>query len=80
VRCKVQYQDITGKKKTMQLAGWQARIFQHEYDHLEVRRLPASGFGGWEQVVLFARLYTSGSTHSAFDRCTLRRGSCTTTG
>jgi hypothetical protein len=37
LRCKVKYQDSTGKKKTMQLEGWQARIFQHEYDHLEVR-------------------------------------------
>ena len=37
LRCKVKYQDSKGKKKTMQLEGWQARIFQHEYDHLEVR-------------------------------------------
>jgi len=33
--CTVEFQDVNGKKKLMKLKGWQARIFQHEYDHLE---------------------------------------------
>jgi len=35
IACKVEYQDLQGRKKAMKLVGWQARIFQHEYDHLE---------------------------------------------
>ncbi|KAK3264832.1 Peptide deformylase 1B, chloroplastic [Cymbomonas tetramitiformis] len=33
--CKVEYRDLSGKRNTFILRGWQARIFQHEYDHLE---------------------------------------------
>jgi len=33
---RVEAQDIKGKKFAMTLKEWQARIFQHEYDHLEV--------------------------------------------
>jgi peptide deformylase len=32
---RVEAQDIKGKKFGLTLKGWQARIFQHEYDHLE---------------------------------------------
>jgi peptide deformylase len=32
---RVEAQDIKGKKFAMTLKEWQARIFQHEYDHLE---------------------------------------------
>ncbi|CAM6096314.1 unnamed protein product [Calypogeia fissa] len=32
---RVEAQDIRGKKFGLTLKGWQARIFQHEYDHLE---------------------------------------------
>lgn len=32
---KVDAQDIKGRKFSMNLKDWQARIFQHEYDHLE---------------------------------------------
>jgi peptide deformylase len=33
---KVQAQNLQGKRFTLTLKGWKARIFQHEYDHLEV--------------------------------------------
>ncbi|KAL3678199.1 hypothetical protein R1sor_021155 [Riccia sorocarpa] len=32
---RVEAQDVKGKKFAISLRGWQARIFQHEYDHLE---------------------------------------------
>ncbi|CAI7868921.1 unnamed protein product, partial [Closterium sp. NIES-54] len=32
---KVDAQDINGRKFSISLKEWQARIFQHEYDHLE---------------------------------------------
>ena len=32
---KVQFQDKTGGMETVELSGWPARIFQHEYDHIE---------------------------------------------
>jgi peptide deformylase len=31
----VSYQDVTGTAKKMRLDGFQARIFQHEFDHLQ---------------------------------------------
>lgn len=33
---RIDAQDIKGKKFSLNLKEWQARIFQHEYDHLEV--------------------------------------------
>ena len=33
---RIDAQDIKGKKFSINLKEWQARIFQHEYDHLEV--------------------------------------------
>ena len=33
---KVKAQDETGAKVSLSLTDWQARIFQHEYDHLQV--------------------------------------------
>jgi len=35
VKCKVEYRDVTGKKRVKQLSDWEARIVQHEYDHLD---------------------------------------------
>eukprot|EP00239_Pterosperma_sp_CCMP1384_P012034 CAMPEP_0197865048 /NCGR_PEP_ID=MMETSP1438-20131217/43440_1 /TAXON_ID=1461541 /ORGANISM="Pterosperma sp., Strain CCMP1384" /LENGTH=200 /DNA_ID=CAMNT_0043483453 /DNA_START=356 /DNA_END=958 /DNA_ORIENTATION=+ len=35
IQIKVEYFDVKGKKKKLRLNGWQARIFQHEFDHLE---------------------------------------------
>ena len=32
---KVEYQDAKGKVRRKKLVGWEARIFQHEYDHLD---------------------------------------------
>mmetsp|Transcript_2754 Transcript_2754/g.7658 ORF Transcript_2754/g.7658 Transcript_2754/m.7658 type:complete len:244 (-) Transcript_2754:93-824(-) len=32
---KVVFQSLTGKQKRKKLRGWEARIFQHEYDHLD---------------------------------------------
>ncbi len=32
---KVEYQNAKGKKQKKKLSGWEARIFQHEYDHLD---------------------------------------------
>jgi peptide deformylase len=32
---KVSFQDIRGKPKTKKFRDWEARIFQHEYDHLD---------------------------------------------
>jgi len=34
-RIKVRYLDETGKKVERTLEGWDARMFEHEYDHLE---------------------------------------------
>lgn len=31
----VQYQDINGRRKTIESTGLLARVIQHEYDHLE---------------------------------------------
>ncbi len=36
-KVKIKAQDATGKKFQLTLSGWRARIFQHEYDHLQVR-------------------------------------------
>jgi peptide deformylase len=33
---RIDAQDFKGKKFSLNLKEWQARIFQHEYDHLEV--------------------------------------------
>lgn len=32
---KVEFQDVKGKKKKKKFVDWEARIFQHEYDHLD---------------------------------------------
>lgn len=42
---RVEAQDIKGKKFGINLKDFQARIFQHEYDHLEVRTLRLLGRG-----------------------------------
>lgn len=36
LKVKVKAQDLDGNKFVLPLNGWPARIFQHEYDHLEV--------------------------------------------
>lgn len=33
---KIRAQDVKGETVMLTLTGWQARIFQHEYDHLQV--------------------------------------------
>jgi hypothetical protein len=35
-KIEVQYQDLDGKAQQMQLRDFVARVFQHEYDHLQV--------------------------------------------
>ena len=35
-RVKVRAQDLTGQPLTLTLTDWRARIFQHEFDHLQV--------------------------------------------
>lgn len=35
---RIDAQDIKGKKFSLNLKEFQARIFQHEYDHLEVSK------------------------------------------
>ncbi len=35
-KVKVRAQDVNGETLMLTLEGWQARIFQHEYDHLQV--------------------------------------------
>lgn len=37
LKIKVRAQDVEGREQVLSLSGWQARIFQHEYDHLQVR-------------------------------------------
>lgn len=32
---KVAFQDVKGKARTKKFRDWEARIFQHEYDHLD---------------------------------------------
>jgi peptide deformylase len=32
---KIKAQDVNGKTVRLSLSGWAARIFQHEYDHLQ---------------------------------------------
>ena len=39
---KIRAQDLSGERMDVTFEGWQARIFQHEFDHLQVRLLPAS--------------------------------------
>lgn len=36
-RVKVRAQDLAGQPLTLTLTDWRARIFQHEFDHLQVR-------------------------------------------
>lgn len=36
-KIEVQYQDLEGRLQQMALRDFPARIFQHEYDHLQVR-------------------------------------------
>ena len=31
----VEFQTVKGKPRRLELSGWEARVFQHEYDHLE---------------------------------------------
>jgi peptide deformylase len=33
----VRYYDVAGQLQEKTLKGWVARIFQHEFDHLQVR-------------------------------------------
>ena len=40
-RVKVRAQDLAGQPLTLTLTDWRARIFQHEFDHLQVRNLLA---------------------------------------
>ena len=40
---RIDAQDIKGKKFSINLKEWQARIFQHEYDHLEVHTAMSCG-------------------------------------
>ena len=35
VACVVEFQDATGAQQRLTLDGLQARIFQHEFDHLQ---------------------------------------------
>lgn len=37
VGVKVDAQDLKGRKFSLNIKNFQARIFQHEYDHLQVR-------------------------------------------
>ena len=37
VGLRVEAQDAEGKKFSRSFSGWTARVFQHEYDHLQVR-------------------------------------------
>ncbi len=41
VNIKVEAQDADGNKFQRTFTDWTARIFQHEYDHLQVRRAEA---------------------------------------
>jgi peptide deformylase len=34
-RVEVRYQDLAGAERAMSLTGWEAKLFQHEYDHLQ---------------------------------------------
>ena len=38
-RVKVRAQDLAGQPLTLTLTDWRARIFQHEFDHLQVHIL-----------------------------------------
>ena len=40
-RVKVRAQDLAGQPLTLTLTDWRARIFQHEFDHLQVHPLLA---------------------------------------
>jgi peptide deformylase len=42
----VRYYDVDGKLQEKSLRGWVARIFQHEYDHLQVCVCAVGGRGG----------------------------------
>jgi len=38
----VRYQNLEGTEVEMELSGFPARVFQHEYDHLQVSAAPAA--------------------------------------
>ena len=54
---RIDAQDIKGKKFSINLKEWQARIFQHEYDHLEVHTAMS-----WGKHVNFAMFSVCGFT------------------
>ena len=39
----IEYQSISGEKKSLKLEGWPARLFQHEFDHLDKVRFVFEG-------------------------------------
>ena len=39
LKIEVRYQDLEGEEHEMVLTDFPARVFQHEYDHLQVRAL-----------------------------------------
>ena len=39
-KVKVRAQDVKGETLMLTLSGWQARIFLHEYDHLQASHFP----------------------------------------
>ena len=41
MQIKIRAQDLSGERMDVTFEGWQARIFQHEFDHLQVGH-PAS--------------------------------------
>jgi peptide deformylase len=49
-KIEVQYQDLDGKAQQMQLRDFVARVFQHEYDHLQVSWKLYSCFGFVESI------------------------------
>jgi hypothetical protein len=54
-RIEVQYQDLDGKAQQMHLRDFVARVFQHEYDHLQVRAVRESFFWQCDASSMMAR-------------------------
>lgn len=65
-RIRMHYQTPEGEKKTIEAEGYEARILQHEYDHLdghlEIDRLEdTTGFGYVEEVKEFMMAQSTGT-------------------
>ena len=46
----VEFQTVKGKPRRLELSGWEARVFQHEYDHLDGKLYATDRLGEEERA------------------------------